>query len=98
MSRKFDTLFGMSDDKKKAERKPLVERKIKRQFQAAHDDVDGQEIDALEHKTAAFGKLEKLDVNSLLDAQKVLNAAGKTKAAISALYKELFDEDLVPAE
>lgn len=95
--RKFDELYGMSKDEAKMQKKALVERKIKRQFQAALDDVDGQEIEALEIKDGAFSKLEKLDVNCLLEAQKILDAAGKTKDAIKALYKELFNEELEPA-
>ena len=96
--RKFDELYSMSDDKKKLEKKPLLERRIKRNFQAALDDVDGQELDALETKQAAFSKLEKLDVNCILDISKVLTRAGNTKAEIKKIYKELFDEELTPAD
>ena len=97
MPRKFDELYGMTDDAKKKERKALVERKIKRNFQAALDNVDGQEIDAAECKAAAFESIENLDINGLLDAEEVLQATGKTKEAVKAIYKELFDEVLAPA-
>lgn len=96
--RKFDRLYEADKAAQKEERKPLVERRVKRMFNAAFDSAEGQEIDAMDIKQSAMQDLRKLDVNCLLDAQAVIDKAARTKAMIAKEYEELFDEPLGAAE
>jgi len=94
---KFDVLYGATKDDRKAAQKTLVERKLRRNFQAQFDAADKQEIDAESAKVALFDKVENLDIEALLQAEQLKLDAIETKKVLHDMFKDLFDADIKDA-
>jgi replicative DNA helicase len=73
---------------------PLLEKKTKRKFSAAHDDAERQLIDLKKQYITECSKLDELDVNSIIEIKTKIKQLENCKTEIAAAYKELFDCEL----
>jgi hypothetical protein len=93
----IDRLLSGVDEVVKAAKRPLVKKQIKRAFEAAIDNVDGQLVDAqlkLQDLREAIVKNPESAssfINSIVEQQAKIDNAEKTKVYLTKEQTELFD-------
>jgi hypothetical protein len=93
-TRLFDKIVKDSDGAKKDLNVKLQERSIKREFQAASDDLDAQTDAAQIKYNNHLSNLDGFDVNSIIKQKQFIKDADATKVLLQDAYKDLFSEDL----
>lgn len=95
----FNKYYGATEETLQAERKPIIERKIKRQFQEAVDKCINTRLQAEERIEKLRARCaESYDVDEILSVSLDLSDAESTIAALKAEYRIMFDEDLTVGE
>jgi hypothetical protein len=90
----IETIYDGAKEAKKALKKPLVIKSMKRKFQAAYDDAERIIDEAEIAKMDEYEKFEKVDVNVILSATANIKAANELRTNIEVEYKVLFDEKI----
>ena len=91
----FDKLYEGAEKVKKALKKPVAERSMRRRFHSAYDDacriIDEADIALLEERE----KINECDVNILLKERGKIVIAKELQVLITEEYLELFGEEFV---
>lgn len=93
----IDKLLSGVDEVVKAAKRPLIKKQIKRAFEAAIDNVDGQLVDAqlklqdLREQIVKNPESASSYINSIVEQQAKIDNAEKTKVYLEKEQTELFN-------
>ena len=96
----FDFVWELTDALKKAAKKPLAKRKLRRQFQAAFDSLVEQHDSAVEQLTELRNSIpdEGYDVQRAVALSGEIKTLVETMDVLNAEHKALFGDIIKKAE
>ena len=90
----FENLYNQTDCDRKRNAQPLIEKKLKRQLDAAHDDAESKTIVAEEKMDALIADFANFDINAILKLKQEIDACVRVQKDINDLHVKYFNVDL----
>jgi hypothetical protein len=90
----FAKNFSQTKEEAKISKQPLIEKKLKRNFEAAFDSAQSQKIDAQAKIEDLRANIDNFNIQSIIDQVEVVDAADRTMALIKLEYAAAFDTQI----
>jgi len=88
----FEKLYNDGPEALKAGDQSLVLRQLKRQWEAAHDNAEGELLSNKLKINSEYGKLKLCNINTVIELMKENDDLASSMECIELAYEELFGE------
>ncbi len=94
----FEKLYNDGPEALKAGDQGLVSRQLRRQWEAAHDNAEGELLSNQLKINSEYGKLKLCNINTVIELMKENEDLANSMHCIEEAYQDLFGEAFPTAE